>query len=123
MNIYYVVAAVLLILLGLLHSGLGERLVIAPLLDHEQLPKLLGSRGFMGRVLRFTWHITTVLMWGIGGLLIYWGVTVAGTSMDAFIVVAMLLASAVISAVIARLKHFSWWVLLLSAALVWWGTP
>jgi hypothetical protein len=121
-NVYYLVAAVLLILLGLLHSGLGERLVIAPLLDHEQLPKLLGSRGFMGRVLRFTWHITTVLLWGIAGLLIYWAVTGVGTSMDAFVVVAALLVSTVISAVIARLKHFSWWVLLLSAVLVWWGT-
>ena len=122
MNVYYLVAAALLILLGLVHSGLGERLVIAPLLAHKELPKLLGSRGFMGRVLRFAWHITSVLMWGIGGLLIYWGVTGAGTSIDAFIVVATLLISALVSAVIGRLKHFSWCVLLLSAVLVWWGT-
>jgi len=122
MNLYYLVAAGLLILLGLLHSGLGERLVIATLLAHEQLPKLLGSRRFMGRVLRFTWHITTVLMWGIAALLIYWGVTGTGTSSEAFIVVATLLISTAISAVIARAKHFSWWVLLLSAVLVWWGT-
>ena len=76
----------------------------------------------MGRVLRFTWHITTVLMWGIAALLIYWGVTGTGTSSEAFIVVATLLISTAISAVIARAKHFSWWVLLLSAVLVWWGT-
>ena len=123
MNIYYLVSAALLILLGLLHSGLGERLVIAPLLAHGELPKLLGSRDFMGRVLRFTWHITSVLMWGIGGLLIYWALTGAGTRLDAMIVVITLLVSTLISAVMARLKHFSWWVLLLSGVLVWWGTP
>lgn len=123
MNVYYLVAAALLMLLGLLHSGLGERLVIAPLLAHGELPKLLGSRDFMGRVLRFTWHITSVLMWGIGGLLIYWALTDAGTPTEAFVVVATLLISAVVSAVVARAKHFSWWVLLLSAVLVWWGTP
>jgi hypothetical protein len=39
------------------------------------------------------------------------------------IVVITLLVSTVISAVMARLKHFSWWVLLLSGVLVWWGTP
>jgi len=121
MNVYYLVAAVLLILLGILHSGLGERLVIAPLLAHEQLPKLLGSRGFMGRVLRFTWHMTTTLLWGIGGLLIYWALAGGGTSTEVLIVVITLLVSAVISGVVARWKHFSWWVLLLAAGLVWWG--
>ena len=123
MNIYYLTAAVLLILLGLVHSVLGERLIIVPILAHEQLPKLLGSRGFMGRVLRFAWHITSVLMWGIGGLLIYWALTGAGAGLDAIIVAITLLASAAISAVIGRLKHFSWWVLLLAGGLVLWGAP
>lgn len=121
MNVWYLTAAALLIVLGALHSLLGERLVIARLREHEPLPELLGSRRFMGQVLRLTWHITTVLMWAIAGLLIYWARTGNDSYPETAIVVITLLVSAVISAAIARGKHFSWWVLLAAAGLVWWG--
>jgi len=123
LNIPYLAAASVLVILGLLHSLLGERLVIGPLVAHEALPKLLGSRGFMGRVLRFTWHVTTIALWGIAGLLFFWSLRGGESFLEAAIVAVTLLLSAAISAVVARGKHFSWWVLLLVAVLVWWGAP
>ena len=60
MNYWFITAAALAAILGLLHSLLGERLVLGPLSHHPEIPRLLGSRRFMTRVLRFTWHLTTI---------------------------------------------------------------
>lgn len=52
-------AAVLLLLIGLAHSYLGERYIFVRLFRLE-LTKLFGSDWFTERTLRFAWHLTTV---------------------------------------------------------------
>jgi len=56
-------AAVLTFLVGAVHSWLGERKLIGPLLAPEGRQGLL-ARSWARRVLRFAWHLTTVAWWG-----------------------------------------------------------
>ena len=53
-------AALLLALLGIAHSVLGERYILTRLFRRE-LPKLFGGPEFTKNTLRFAWHLTTVL--------------------------------------------------------------
>jgi len=69
-NFYFFGAALLITLLGLAHSVLGEWLLLGPLFRRGDVPKLIGSRRFAKRTLRFAWHLTTVLMWCTAAILI-----------------------------------------------------
>lgn len=122
LNGYLAGAGVLSFVLGTLHSLLGEKLVIAPLLGLEYMPPVLGSARFTRRILRFAWHLTTALLWGLGGLLLVWA-RGAGpeTQIMLIITAATYLASALIAGIITRGKHFSWFVFLVMAGLVWLG--
>ena len=62
-------AAILLILIGLVHSYLGERYILVRLFKRE-LPKLFGGDKFTKQVLRFAWHLTTIAWFGFAALLI-----------------------------------------------------
>ncbi|MFQ5993473.1 MAG: hypothetical protein ACE5K1_00145 [Acidiferrobacterales bacterium] len=123
MNYYFLVAALLVFVLGLAHSVLGERLVLGPLTRRHDLPPLLGSIDFMEGTLRFTWHVTTVLLWSVSATLVSLallpGVPVVSTL--AWIIAAALFVCAVIAGVTSRGRHFSWYVFLGSAVLVWLG--
>ncbi len=109
-------AALLAFLLGLGHSIVGERLVIAPLLRLQDLPKLFGSRTLMQRTLRFAWHLTTVFGWGLAWLL--WRVDAwpAGAqdvaSETLRLIGATMLVAALLPLVFTRGKHPAWVVLL-----------
>jgi hypothetical protein len=58
-------AAMLTVVVGLLHSWLGERLLIGPLLAAPASDGPL-ARGFLRRVLRNAWHITSFAWAGMG---------------------------------------------------------
>lgn len=58
-------AALLTVAVGLLHSWLGERLLIGPLLAAPSADGPL-ARGFLRRVLRNAWHITSFAWAGMG---------------------------------------------------------
>src|SRR5204863_7202062 len=113
------VAVVLIFLLGLVHSILGERYILIRLFRRSDLPRLFGSDLFTRRTLRFAWHLTTVVWFGIAAMLVHvvmgWplstpevGGTVAVTSV----------ASALVSVVGSRGRHPAWVVFLAVAALV-----
>ena len=123
MNLPLVIAGSLSVLIGIAHSVLGEKLLLGPLFQRGDLPKLLGSRVFARRTLRFAWHLTTILLVGIGSVILvlswsslepqprqilrFFAVTFGGCSL--------------LSLIGARAKHFSWWVFLLIAVLLWIG--
>ena len=121
MNLWFVGAAVIAIAIGLLHSFLGERLVLGPLSRLETLPKLIGSRRFMIRVLRFAWHVTSVLLFGLAavGVLIARPGTIETEPISTVLVVTYL-ACAVVALAGSRGRHFSW-VLFLAAGLLTWA--
>ena len=68
MNVLLLVGGLLSALIGIVHSVLGEKLLLGPLFKRGELPKLLGSATFARRTLRFAWHLTTVLL--VGSVLI-----------------------------------------------------
>jgi len=62
-------AALLAIVLGIVHSWLGERRLIGPLLAPGSRDGLLARSAFSRSVLRFAWHITSLAWWGMGAVL------------------------------------------------------
>jgi hypothetical protein len=64
------VAAALCVLIGTIHSYLGERFILIRLFRNQNIPQLFGSDYFTKRTLRFAWHMTTVAWFGFGYLLL-----------------------------------------------------
>jgi hypothetical protein len=123
MNVILVVAGLLSALIGIAHSVLGEKLVLRPLFERGEVPKLLGSTAFAHRTLRFTWHLTTVLLLGIGTVVI--ALSLSPLDSRSVWILQVLAATfalcSLLSLIGARAKHFSWWVFLIIAALLWLG--
>lgn len=114
-------AAVLLFLLGLAHSVLGERYILVRLFRRDNLPRLFGGTAFTIRTLRFAWHITTVAWWGMAVLL--WQAAAGDPGRGAVLTVLgwTLLLSAALPLVITRGRHLSWMVLGLAGGLALWS--
>lgn len=112
------VASALVFITGLAHSYLGERYILIRLFKGQQLPKLFGSSAFTIGTLRFAWHITTVVWWGIAYLLFL--AAEGSVSKDQFLAVigTTSLVSAALPLYFTRGKHLSWVVLLLVGALL-----
>lgn len=124
MNVFLIIAGILTIFLGLAHSILGEKLLLGPLFQQSELPKLRGSTSFAQKTLRFAWHITTLLLVGIGVAVIassqaklqpqtLWNLRVFSI---------MFALCGFISLIASRAKHFSWFVFLIIAVTIWLGT-
>jgi hypothetical protein len=113
------VAAGLLIAVALVHSILGERRLIGPLLRLETLPVIRGSLTYTRRTLRLAWHVTSLMWAGLAAVLVAVQL-VPDQALDIFLwcVAAMFGASGVVSLVAARGKHISWIFFLLIAACV-----
>jgi hypothetical protein len=123
MNAWLLLAGMLSALIGLAHSFLGEKLVLGPLFRRGGLPTLLGSSDFTRQTLRFAWHLTTVLLLGISLVIIVLALSPAAPQ-SAWILRVFATTFAVCSLVSlagARGKHFSWWVFLVIALLLWFG--
>ena len=123
MSVMLLVAGLLSALIGIAHSVLGERLLLGPLFERGDLPKLLGSAAFARRTLRFTWHLTTVLLLGIGVMVMILSLAPLD-SQSACILRVLAISFAVcslLSLIGARARHFSWWVFLIISVLLWFG--
>ena len=123
MNVFLMVAGLLSALIGVAHSVLGEKLVLRPLFERGDVPKLLGSTAFAHRTLRFTWHLTTVLLLGIGAVVVDLSLLPPDSTSTCVIQVlaATFTVCSLLSLIGARAKHFSWWVFLIIAVLLWFG--
>ena len=117
------IAAVLLLLLGLVHSVLGERYILVRLFRRDNLPRLFGSDVFTKRTLRFAWHLTTVVWLGVAVLLVRMaGAQTLGAPEIGGTVAATAGVSALVALVGSRARHPAWIVFLVVAGLVWAGT-
>jgi hypothetical protein len=123
MSVPLIAAAILSAAIGVAHSFLGERLLLGPLFQRGEVPKLLGSATFARNTLRFAWHLTTVLLIAIGAIV----VVLARLPIDEQSVAILRIVSitfglsTLVSLIGARGKHFSWWVFLAIAVLLWFG--
>ena len=123
MNYWFIAAAIVITSTGLLHSILGERLVLGPLSRHTEIPRLLGSRRFMMQVLRFTWHLTTIVLLGTATIAALIARSSAGEADEAVagLLAVTYLLCALIAVVGSHGKHFSWVLFLGSAVCMWLG--
>lgn len=126
MNWYFVIAAALAFLVGLVHSVLGERLIFRRLRQDGFVPtnggKLLGERHV--RILWASWHVLTVFGWCIASILLWLSLPSSSTSSAWFIeqavVIAMLAGSALVF-IGTKARHPGWAGLLAVAVFVWLG--
>jgi hypothetical protein len=123
MNLYFVMAGGLAIIVCFVHSVLGEMLLISRLTE-DGLPALGGSKAFARRTLRLNWHLPTVLGCGLAANLLRLAVSSSPSSESAFIESATaltVLVASLIVLVVSRGKHPAWAALLGIAVLVWLG--
>jgi hypothetical protein len=136
MNLYFALAGGLALLLGLLHSVMGELLLFRRL-TRDGLPPLApfslievrkmgltGSPDLARRTLRFTWHLPTVLGGGLGAVLLRLSWPDSPGDQLAFVESAAalsFLASALIVLFCTRGKHPGWVAFLAIAILFWLG--
>lgn len=102
------VCAATLVVLALLHSALGEKLLLRPLLT-SALPRegLPLGRAFTARTLRFAWHLLSVAWLALAFLVAEggaWALTSVGVT---------LLVSGALALVVSRGRHFAWALFLL----------
>jgi hypothetical protein len=108
-------AAVLVVLLGIAHSVLGERYILTRLFRRE-LPVLFGGTEFTRNTLRFAWHLTTGLAFALGAIL--WLLADSPTpQLLARVLGCFLVASGVLPLVFTSGRHLSWVILFAVGAL------
>jgi hypothetical protein len=112
-------ASALTFLIGLVHSWLGERRLIGPLLDPGSRQGLLARSRFARSVLRFAWHITTIAWWGFGAMLA--GLALAPAAHHGKLALAAtattMLATGIVILVAGRGRHLAWPAFLAIAGL------
>ncbi len=63
-------AAALLVLMSVFHSAVGERLILTPIRQADNLPKIWNSRQATFRTIQATWHLVSVLWLGLAAYLL-----------------------------------------------------
>ena len=108
------VAGLILIVVGCVHSYLGERYVLIRLFKRDNLPHLFGGDAFTKGTLRFCWHVMSLAAWGFAAILFH------TPSLDTYVLTVIgtvFFGSGVLSAYFTKGKHLSW-VAFLAIALL-----
>ena len=111
-----ILAALLTVTIGIIHSVLGERYILMRLF-RQPLPRLFGSDDFTRKTLRFAWHITTLAWFGFAALMILVHVGRSTTAAMLMAIAATFAVTALVALVASRGKHLSWIVFGAIAAL------
>ena len=116
------IGTILLLIIGIIHSYLGEKYLLIRLFRRDDLPKLLGSDWFTKRVLRFAWHLTTLAWWGFSAILYVLSNPTVNVKNEILIIIAVVFAlSGVVSLLFTRGKHLSWLFFFTIAAISYYG--
>ena len=108
------IAAVLLIGIGITHSVLGERYVLCRLERLDNLPRLtLGGRELMIHVLRFAWHLTSIIWFGFAVILIYMAEGQLENRLIGNVISAIFFAHFLVAVIASKGRHLSWIVFLI----------
>ena len=121
-NLWFLSAGLLMVIVGLVHSVFGERLIFSRLRAGGLIPSDGGShlRERHVRILWATWHFASVLGWAHACILFY----AAHAALPALVIQALVAAAAaggMLVLVGTRGKHPGWIALLVVALLVWYG--
>ena len=110
------VAAALLVALAVGHSVLGERYVLRVILASDQLPVLFGRVSFTRAIVRYAWHILSILALGFAALLV---LIALGASRSALLVAmgATFVVAGLFPLIQTRGRHLAWVLLIGAGAL------
>jgi hypothetical protein len=127
MNSYLTAAAALAVLVGLVHSVLGERLVFSRMRQGQLVPTNGGTvlRQPHVRILWASWHALSVLGWAIAAAILLLATEPSLNNLHAsllHVMAAAMLASAALVFYGTRARHPGWLGLLGIAVLIWVGT-
>jgi hypothetical protein len=126
MNPYFIAAAALAFLVGLVHSALGETLIFRRMRKPGRVIPSDGGEMLLGsnvRILWASWHVLTVFGWGMAAILV-WLAQPASRGVDGFIgqaVAVSMLAGSALVLIATKARHPGWVGLLGVALLVWLG--
>lgn len=127
MNAYFIAAAALASIVGLVHSVLGEIMIFRRMRKPGRAVPTDGGAILTGpnvRILWASWHVLTVFGWGMAAILIRQAQPVArglgDGAIEQAIMVSMLLGS-VLVLIATKARHPGWVGLLGVALLVWLG--
>jgi len=109
----YYIGSILLLIIGIAHSYLGERYILIRLFRRGDLPKLFGGDEFTKNTLRFAWHLTTVAWWGFAAILFYFAQPEKSNSVVGNIIGVIFLIHFVIALLGSKGRHLSWIVFLI----------
>ena len=105
----FIFSALLLFLVGVMHSALGGPHLVHPLANRHDLPVILGSRKNSRLTLLIGWHALTLVWWGQAAVLLVLAKD------PALAVPAFLMSVSVVSALLgvaaiclSRGRHMSW---------------
>jgi hypothetical protein len=112
-------ATALIVIVGTVHSWLGEVKIIGPLLAIEPRLGPLKST-FARKIIRFAWHITTLAWFGLALVLVALLPAPFGSQgrMVLLAIAATFFISGLISLIISKGRHVAWPLFFLIAALV-----
>lgn len=120
MNVLFIIAACVLILLGVAHAVLGEKLLIIPL-TKEKSVDLFKKKPFTKNVIRFAWHITSISWWGMALVII----DLAGVENPPLFSVHALAGTSLVTGLIvlifSRGFHPAWIFFFVTAGCLWVG--
>ena len=126
MNTFFLLAGILAIIVGLIHSVLGEVLIFKKLRNGSLIPTkgkpLLRERNV--RILWASWHIGTIFGWALGAILLELSFSANSLPANSFLVgfiANSMLASSLLVLIATKAKHPGWVGLLGVAALCWMG--
>ncbi|HYC87321.1 MAG TPA: hypothetical protein VEB86_18945 [Chryseosolibacter sp.] len=124
MDTYLLISSILITLMAVSHSVVGELAIIGPLQKVPGLPALRGSIRLTKMTLRFAWHVTSVLGIGLAAILFYYSLDTGPDADRLFILKTLSLtffAGFVVSIIGSRMKHPAWLVFLVVSILTWLG--
>ena len=103
------IAAVLLVLVGLFHSLIGGRRLIAPIVARDDLPAILGSRAMSRVTLKAGWHLLTVMWFALAAILVLDQLAVAEfRKLTLAVFDGTFVFCGLAALVLSRGKHLSW---------------
>lgn len=113
-------ASVVIFALALLHSVIGERLILRHLPKVSGFPDVFGSDLFIKRTLRVTWHVPSILGFGLAWMTWRFAQQPTVGADERFVVATIsisLLACALLALIGTRGRHPSWVAFLVAAIL------
>jgi hypothetical protein len=116
------IASIITLAIAVAHSALGERRIIAPLLNTSFDFCRPERVEFTRLTLRFAWHLTSLFMLGCAVLLLVFSISpIDLASILALEVMgAVFVAAAAITGSYSRGRHVAWPLFAIAGSLCWW---